>query len=122
VTLEVIGGTGITRGGAGTVYTRVGGEARGTHFIDQSNATAGETTELFDEFSGPLTLDANVVVRPNGVLGPAHNRDNFNLTVLGNLTVESTGAISASGRGFRGSQGPGSSDVAEGRHGGGGGY
>ncbi|MFN8818028.1 MAG: GC-type dockerin domain-anchored protein [bacterium] len=122
----VTGGTGHVRGGAGTFYRRLGGESRGTLFIDGNNAAIGENTEFY----GPLTLDANLVIQNNGRLGPRHrltdsDADTFDLTVLGNVTVAggvSPGAIRADGRGRRGDSGAGAGLSQEGFNGGGGGY
>ncbi len=122
----ITGGTGSVRGGPGTFYQRLGGESRGTLFIDGNNAGVGENAEFY----GPLTLDANLVIQNNGRLGPRHrltdtDQNTFDLTVLGNVTVAggvSPGAISADARGRRGDSGDGRGQSQEFLNGGGGGY
>jgi hypothetical protein len=123
---DVTGGTGSARGGAGTFYRRLGGESRGTLFIDGNNAAVGENAEFY----GPLTLDANLVVQNNGRLGPANrltdtDTNTFDLTILGNVTVGggvSPGAINAEARGRRSDSGAGAGFSQEFFNGGGAGY
>lgn len=115
---DVRGGSGASRGGAGTIYTRIAAVPRGTIVIDNASAGFGETTEI----EGPLVWDANLMVRRTARLGPAHGRTDFDLTVLGNTTVDVNAAIFADGRGEPGSTGPGAGGSGNGLNGGGGGF
>ncbi|MFZ4575730.1 MAG: hypothetical protein ACOYN0_15150, partial [Phycisphaerales bacterium] len=64
---SAIGGPGYFRGGAGTTYDKLASSIRGTLTFDNGN-TFGENSEIY----GPVTLNANVVVRRGARLGPAH--------------------------------------------------
>ncbi len=121
--MTALGAPGNVRGGAGTVYTKRTSDARGTLTVD-NNSNSGETTEFY----GPVVIDANMVVRNGGRVGPAHRQTDFDLSVLGDLVLGApsggapAGAIFADGRGFAGSQGPARGGAADGSSGGGAGY
>lgn len=125
LTLSASGNVGNGRGGAGTIFTKTIAAPRGTLLIDNGN-NPGETTEMY----GPIVLDANVVVRNGGVLGPAHGQggpsgtgsDRFDVSITGDMTIISNGAVSAYGRGLSGSAGNGAGGSADNRNGGGAGY
>ncbi|MCA9290220.1 MAG: hypothetical protein KDA25_03765, partial [Phycisphaerales bacterium] len=97
--LTTCGGNG-ARGGAGTIFFDLDG-AR-TVIVDNCG-NVGENTE----FSGDVTLDADLIVRNGGRVGPAHEDPGFHLTVTGDVAVEPDGAFNADGRGHPGTVGPG---------------
>lgn len=97
------GGDGIQRGGAGTSYFKVGSD-RATLWIDNGGATdARENTE----FEGQSTIDANVVVRNGGRIGPRRGESGMHVTITGDLTIQSTGGLHADGYGYASDTGPG---------------
>ncbi|MFO0874054.1 MAG: hypothetical protein U0575_08800 [Phycisphaerales bacterium] len=122
--IQARGGDGWSRGGAGTVWLHANGSALPTLIVD-NGGFASETTE----FTGDVTLDADVLVRNGGRLGPAHGDASMHLTVLGDVHVLAGGEIYASGRGDGSAQGQGAGastpnygvGAAGGGHGGGGG-
>ncbi|CAG1007228.1 hypothetical protein PHYC_03405 [Phycisphaerales bacterium] len=100
-TVSAAGGTGAQAGGAGTGYVKIGA-GPGTITIDN----AGRANSGLTEFAGATTLDANVVVRAQGKLGPPTGAV-LDLTVTGDLTVETASFVTCSGRGHPASAGPG---------------
>ncbi len=102
-TFLAAGGDGYSRGGAGTALLKVG-DARATVWIDNNGATdLRETTEFY----GYTLLDADVVVRGGARLGPRREQADFELSIAGDLTVETGSALFADGRGHPSGTGPG---------------
>ncbi len=122
-----VGGSGWSVGGAGTVY-QVIGNGTPVLYIDNGGTTNAnrETTEL----TQATTIDADVVVRGHGRLGPRRLQTSFDLTINGNLLIEPDGEVFADGRGFGSQSGPGAgagspsygTNAAGGGYGGGGGW
>ncbi|MEQ9095041.1 MAG: immunoglobulin domain-containing protein [Phycisphaerales bacterium] len=90
-------------GAAGTVYVSQAGNA--TLIID-NNGRNGRITPLNDVDAFATPFDGNVIVRGQGKIGPAE-MEVLDLHILGNLTVERDGFITADGRGFGADEGPG---------------
>ncbi|MBS0195366.1 MAG: hypothetical protein JSR77_01275 [Planctomycetes bacterium] len=115
--LTAFGGAGSVTGGAGTILTQVG--AIRPSLLIANNATSGATTEM----SGVQIIDANLTITNRAIVGPPRQDSTLDLTILGDTTVDATGAISADGRGYLGGTGPGAGanstrDAAGGAHGG----
>ncbi len=101
-TLRARGGRGWEPGGAGTVYLRRG-TAQPILYIDNADRSPAGTTE----FAGEFSIEADVVVRNAGILGPRRSTTGLYFIALGDLTVEPDGAVSADRRGFPSATGPG---------------
>ena len=86
--------------GAGTILQKGPGQTLGDLLVDNSSNIGGGTPIV-----GAQTFD-NVRVRSAGILVPVYQQT-MNLTVLNNCVVEIGGYISADGRGYGGTQGPG---------------
>ena len=101
-------------GGAGTLFLKPSG-GRGTVIID-AGGVVGEVTE----FTSPLNLDAHMLIRGSAVAGSVAGQL-LDLTLTGDLTVESDGKLSADAHGYGASAGPGTG-TSGGAGGGGGGH
>ena len=103
------------RAGAGTIFVKQPTQTQGDLWV-QNDANVGAGTVLNE----PYTFD-NIRVWNQGRLTPPYN-GSLNLTILGNCIIQSGGYITASSRGYAGSQGVGKgSDDSTGNGGGGGG-
>lgn len=93
------------RGGAGTVYLKptVG---LGTLLIDNFGS-AGEGTE----FTGHQSYSVNLISRRGGMVSHKHADGSLELSIDGDVTVESDGLISADFRGYPADTGPGAAVV-----------
>lgn len=134
-TVTACGGTGYFNGGAGTIYVQGNSEAGGTLLVDNCGIVGAKTpvwrglglgTKLVvagaadaEVSGGPLF--SNVVVSAGRLLFPGGQETNGNLAVLGDLRIESAGAVLMNGRGFPRGTGPGAGASLLGK-GAGGGY
>ncbi len=143
-TIQALGGSGYQRGGAGTVFRQMNGTARGQVRID-NGGNAGIVTTLTNAFwsagtsfdllcagasavqiQGPMTL-ASLRVNDGAVLSHAAQQPDFDLTVTGDLVIETNGQINVAGLGYSSASGPGAGGNwgdhgSGGAHGGQGGY
>lgn len=138
--LQARGGGGHARGGAGTLYSRIGGEPGGELVLENGGST-GAFGPLEVPPSTRLVLAAGASVYPARTLALTslrlnsgatltHNNDQSGLAieVVGDLTVEAGATITANGKGYPvgADNGPGAGDDngtfgAGGAHGGNGG-
>jgi hypothetical protein len=148
--LSAYGGPGYVAGGAGTVYMFPSllplqkasgsllvidnGGLQGTNTPLNTVSTALIVTLTFDlvvtggaivespKESGPIFVNS-LLVQSNGIITQTAGQGFVGLTVQGNATIASTGAIIADGNGYGGGQGPGAGSWSKiGQTGGGGGY
>jgi hypothetical protein len=110
------GSVGRGAGGAGTLWIRQG-PGLGTLVIDNDGTLVNEGTEL----AGDVMVPGDVLLTGGGTLSPRAGDDTLQV-FMRNLSVTSTGAISADARGFASKQGPGSVPNSGGGAGGGGGH
>jgi len=132
-TMMAYGGNGYQRGGAGAIFTKSSSQSWGDLLID-NGAALGAVTPL----SSPATLDnldiangamaylqaamtvGKLTVKAGGMLSHDAGQKEFDLTVTGDATVASGGAISADGKGYGSRSGPGAGQFFS--RGSGGGY
>ncbi|MFH1745535.1 MAG: dockerin type I domain-containing protein [Planctomycetota bacterium] len=132
------GGNGRQYGGAGTVYTKAAAETYGTVLIDNASNAGGLTrmyTALWPSGSVTFNLDLDhaafvfaddaMTFASLDVLNVAQfsheaGQNTFDVTVLGDATVDLSSFIHADARGFPSSEGPGAG--TDGNEAGGGGY
>ncbi len=142
--IQTLGGSGYQRGGAGTVFRQMNGSTRGQVRIDNGGNVSTATTltnafwptgSSFDllcagasvlHVQGPMTL-ASLRVNGGAVLSHAAQQSNFDLTVTGDLIIETNGQINVTGLGYASASGPGAGgrwgdQGSGGGHGGQGGY
>ena len=120
--IQAYGGSGLEYGGAGTVYVQAGAE-RGPILISgqgpRGPGDLGTNEQAFAEYdvvvdNGLLLVDQklafkSLTVRSNGWVSHYWgNTNGLRLAVVGDVTVETGGSISADGRGYGLSGGPGS--------------
>ncbi|MCC6235104.1 MAG: hypothetical protein IT580_20845, partial [Verrucomicrobiales bacterium] len=98
-----VGGEAGKPGGAGTIYRRRVTDLLGTLTIDNCGRLGGAT-----DLEPTTELAAHVIVRGGGTLAHRRGESPAVLTITGDLHVEADGLISARGRGFPTSDGPGS--------------
>ncbi|MGE4182686.1 MAG: hypothetical protein AB7J34_22910, partial [Limisphaerales bacterium] len=98
----VHGGDGSQIGGAGTIYRKPDNSPRGLVLIDNAGKTNGVT-----EVDRDFTLAADLRILRGGVLATRFDTNPTTLRLLGNVTVETQGTITASGRGLPHGFGPG---------------
>ena len=108
-------------GGCGTIYFQESAGQQPRLIID-NQGIYGQNAE----FSGDVILPGDLIVRSNGRIGPPRGDDSLHLQVGGDVLVEVSGQIRATGRGFLGGEGPGSGgagvNAGGGGHGGQGGF
>ncbi len=120
-TLSTYGGPGYYAGAAGTIFIKAAAVSSGSLFIKANTASAREVTILDAqtpvanlevslygqvEISAPLTL-ASVVVKDTGTsLFPTVGQP-LNLIVQTDVNIRTNASITASGRGYAASDGPG---------------
>ncbi|MFN9994030.1 MAG: GC-type dockerin domain-anchored protein, partial [Phycisphaerales bacterium] len=102
----------VRRAGAGTVWIQTA-SSRATLIID-NNGNRHQTTE----FAGPVSFDADLIVRAGGVLSHPYETSGTSLSFTGDVTVQNGGASSVTGRGYRAGQGPGTNTLSSGGQGG----
>lgn len=95
------------RGGAGTIYRKNATDTLGTVTIDNCDQLEGIT-----EVDRDFTLNADLQIRAGATLATRFDTRLSTFHFLGNVTVETNGAISASGRGHPNGFGPGSTSRA----------
>jgi hypothetical protein len=120
-TIQAYGALGSTRAGAGSIYLKAASQSLGD--VIMANSGAGARSSLPTAVTSlrsltvinncellldtPLTAET-VLVTGGGVL--AHTEAStvgLNLTVTGNLTIDPSGSINVTGRGYPSTQGPG---------------
>ncbi len=132
--LAARGGNGTNAGGAGTIYTKANSQANGQLVIDNGGQTATNTTWSTSPGVVDITVTGGAVAAPpysqtigNLLVGPGSALlvSNQLLTIIGNATIQTGGAILADGTGFGPGQGQGAGrpgDTQIGSASGGGGY
>ena len=121
------GGTGYQRGGAGTIYTQVKSEAWGDLLIDNGSNWGAPTLlvddeERLEQALGQMTVTVanRAIVYPesgltvgilhvaaDGQVSHAAGEATFDLRVLQDATIDAGGVITANGKGYGSSSGPG---------------
>ena len=91
--VQAFGGSGWTRGGAGTVYLRQMSQPAGLLIVDNGGSFGGVT-----EFAGSLSIPGGVVVRNGGRFGPIIGQA-ASISIAGDFVVEATGELYGLGRG-----------------------
>ncbi len=100
--LLVHGGDGPQVGGSGTLYRKSSASNRGLVLLDNAGKTNGIT-----EVDRDFTLAADLQIRAGATLATRFDTRTSTFRFQGNVTVETNGAISASGRGHLNGTGPG---------------
>ena len=100
VIMEAFGGAGWQRGAAGSIFTKVGSAPSTTLF--DNGGSAGQRTDIGED----RTFDF-LIVRNRASLSHEQLEPDVTITVNHDVTVEPTGAIDFSGRGFGSDAGPG---------------
>jgi hypothetical protein len=116
------GGVGYVAGGAGTIYLKANSQPAGTLLVDNCglsgtntplSQTIGLGTNLvvsggaIAEAQGPLPFFSNVVVSAGSALTGRALDTNLSLGILGDLRVESGGALFVDAKGYSRANGPG---------------
>jgi hypothetical protein len=119
--LALQGGTGSHNGGGGTAHLRLDGATTGQVILDNGGLPNG-----FTEVDPRFSLPDDLILRNGAILAPRPGERRWFLHFPGNVHIQAGGSISATGRGFPGGQGEGTSDPvpaysAGGSHGGRGG-
>ncbi len=133
------GGAGYQRGGAGTIFTKTSSSPRGHVLVDNAGgsgvATVLRPTFWLSEQFFDLTATGAALVHPEGVssivnlrvnggaaLSHAAQQKTFNLSIAGDLVIETNGQINVVGIGYPVQTGPGAGWQAFNGNGGGGGH
>ncbi len=120
--LQAYGGLGLENAGPGTVWIDAPAFERPTLIVDNGGTQGTGIAEVRDTFVVP----GDLLVRNQGRIGPPRLHANLSINVEGSATIESSGQITAAGRGFEADSGPGAGQPANeasgAGHGGAGGF
>ncbi len=124
ITMSAYGGSGYEYGGIGTIYLKSSDSSNGSLYLDNNGNTSSTTPisgeygevvirgggEMALEQTGSVSMASLTITGETAVTHRPNSTDQaytLDLTVTGNITIESGSSIDVSGKGYAGGEGPG---------------